>query len=143
MEEVQQALAFLANLGAIVAPERLDGSDDERGGSIVATGLPDRPQEAIHQHEALQERSALVAWIHDPAPILVRQEDVVVQGQETDRCRSLGIRKWSVRHVEQLATRLITEGAQPGRSRSRMGRMAVSHDQVWTSAGVAGPNAAR
>ena len=96
MEEVQQALAFLTNLGPILAPQRLDRSDEQCGGSIVAPGLPDCPKEAVHQHEPLQERAALVARIHDPASILVRQEDVVVQRQEADRCRSLGIREWSV-----------------------------------------------
>ena len=85
MEEAQQALPLRADLGPVRARDPLHQLNDQRACRFIALDLPHGADEAVHQHEALQVRPALVARIRDAAAVLVRQEDVVVLRQETDR----------------------------------------------------------
>ena len=47
--------------------------------------------------------------IDDAATIRVRQRDVVVLGQEADRCRGVGIGEEAVFDVEQLASTFVAK----------------------------------
>ncbi len=61
-------------------------------------------------HPTGQAAGALACRIrHEPAPVGVGEEDVVVLGQEPRRGRGRGIGSRGVRDVEELAARLVAE----------------------------------
>ena len=114
--------------------------DEERRRVPVARprGVPRRGQATVVQHGAVHRPSraevAAPGIEAEAPPVRVREQDVVVLGEEPDRRRRVRVGPRRIGPIEQLAAALVTEPTESGATRSTTSRIPVNRDHDDTSA---------
>ena len=143
-EEPQQSAALGANGRGLTLRKPDTGRDDKRRALVVEVDPPATRDEAVVQHRATSSRARQPArFVPEPAAIRVREERVVVPGQEPcrRRCRRIGPRR--VLEIEELPAPLVAEGQEPRPQTLDDLAQAREAGPRVTSATAAGPKAAR
>ena len=146
-EEREQAGAFLEHLGAVGrtaaaarAGRETMASPSRRRPRSPGRGRRRAPSRTIHRARPAAGRDPPDA---NPRAVGVREQHVVVLGEEADGCRSVRVGQRPVGDVDQLDAVLGAESAQPEPSRSTTSRSRVSPHHAWMSRTDAGPKAPR
>ena len=87
--------------------------------SLAARVVPRRGQATVVQHGAVHRPSraevGALGIEAEAAPVRVREQDVVVLGEEPDRRRRVRVGPGRIGPIEQLAAALVTEPTESGR----------------------------
>ncbi len=108
--ELEETAALLEEGGGVVVAERLERLDDEGRARRGPVDPPLAIDETIDQKGADPAGDESVGGVgDDPAPVVVREGDVVVLGQEPRRRRRVRVGARCIGQVEELAAGLVAE----------------------------------
>jgi hypothetical protein len=110
----QQVARLRLERPLVLRGERLERERPQGHRAVRALDLEGPREEAVdEQHRGAEQADEPLAQVRrdDPRAVRVGEHEVVELGQQPHGRRRAGIRERAVRHVEQLAPRLVAERA--------------------------------